>query len=155
MRGGNRHHSGRYRRPGRMQNGRVRSAQRPHGAGPYRSRKGILLGVCRGVAEYFDVSVTGMRVLVLCLALITGVWPLVGGYILAAFLMRLGPVVPPASEADAEFYDTYATSRSMGVQRLKRTYDNLDRRIQRIESIVTAREYDWERRLNETPDRDN
>jgi phage shock protein C len=37
----------------------------------------------------------------------------------------------------------------MALHRLKRTYDNLDRRIQRMESIVTSREYDWDRRLNE------
>jgi len=37
----------------------------------------------------------------------------------------------------------------MALHRLKRTFDNLDRRIQRIESIVTARDYDWERRLRE------
>jgi phage shock protein C len=35
------------------------------------------------------------------------------------------------------------------LHRLKRTYDNLDRRIQRMEHIVTSREYDWDRRLNE------
>ncbi len=37
----------------------------------------------------------------------------------------------------------------MAIQRIKRVYDSLDRRIQRMEAIVTARDYDWDRRLNE------
>jgi phage shock protein C len=40
-------------------------------------------------------------------------------------------------------------SRAMGLQRLKRTFNNLDRRVQHMESIVTGREFDWERRFRE------
>jgi phage shock protein C len=36
----------------------------------------------------------------------------------------------------------------MATQRLKRMFDNLDRRIRRMEDTVTARDYDWDRRLN-------
>jgi phage shock protein C len=36
----------------------------------------------------------------------------------------------------------------MALHRLKKTFDSLDRRIQRMEGIVTAKEYDWDRRLN-------
>jgi len=79
----------------------------------------------------------------------TGIWLILGLYILAALLMKPAPVVPFQSAEDAEFYNSYTSSRSMALHRLKRTFDNLDRRIQRIESIVTARDYDWERRLRE------
>ena len=61
--------------------------------------------------------------------------------------MKPEPVVPFQSEADEEFYNSLTTSRSMALHRLKRTYDNLDRRIQRIEGIVTARERDDARRV--------
>ncbi|MBI3301825.1 MAG: hypothetical protein HYZ72_07070 [Deltaproteobacteria bacterium] len=70
-------------------------------------------------------------------------------YFLAALLMKPEPVLPLETEGEQEFYNSYASSRRMALHRLKRTYDTLDRRIQRIESIVTSREYDWERRLNE------
>jgi phage shock protein C len=63
--------------------------------------------------------------------------------------MKPEPVLPLETEAEQEFYNSYATSRSMALHRLRRTFDQLDRRIRRIESIVTSREYDWERRLNE------
>lgn len=117
--------------------------------GLYRSRSGMILGVCKGIAEYFDLSVTGTRVLA-CIALIfSGIWPVLALYFLAALLMKPEPVLPLKTEGEQEFYDSYTSSRHMALHRLKRTYDNLDRRIQRIESLVTSREYDWERRLNQ------
>jgi phage shock protein C len=116
---------------------------------PYRSRSGMILGVCKGLAEYFDFSLFGMRVLAGILLVFSGVWPIIVLYFLAALLMKPEPVLPLKTEGEQEFYNSYASSRRMALHRLKRTYDNLDRRIQRIESIVTSREYDWDRRLNE------
>jgi phage shock protein C len=117
--------------------------------GLYRSRTGMILGVCKGIAEYFDLSVTGTRILACIVLVCSGVWPAVVLYFLAALLMKPEPVLPLKTEEEQEFYDSYASSRRMALHRLKRTYDNLDRRIQRIESVVTSREYDWDRRLNE------
>ncbi len=121
----------------------------PQTRGIYRSRNGVIFGVCQGFAEYLDVSVFWTRVIAVLLFFFTGIWPVLGLYILAALLMKPAPVVPFQSAQDAEFYNSYTSSRTMALQRLKRTFDNLDRRIQRIESIVTARDYDWERRLHE------
>lgn len=117
--------------------------------GLYRARDGAIFGVCKGVARYLDVSVFWTRVAVLVIFFLSGLWPLVMLYILAALLMKPEPVLPLETAEDTEFYHTYVTSRSAALHRLKRTYDNLERRIRRIEDIVTNTEYDWERRLNE------
>lgn len=117
--------------------------------GLYRSRQGAIFGVCRGLGEYFDISVTGVRILVLIAFLCSGFWPVGFAYIVAALIMKVEPVLPFESEDDAEFYHSYAHSSTMGVHRLKRAFDNLDRRIRRMEDIVTSRENDWERRLND------
>ncbi|MBI5093148.1 MAG: PspC domain-containing protein [Candidatus Hydrogenedentes bacterium] len=114
----------------------------------YRSRNGVIFGVCRGVAEYMGFDVFWTRVA--ALAVLFFVWPVLGWvYVLAALLMKPEPVIPLTSEEDSEFYDSYTRSRTMALHRLKRTFDALDRRIQRMESIVTARDYDWDRRLSE------
>ena len=55
--------------------------------GLYRSRNGVILGVCRGVADYFDFSVFWIRAIAVILFICTGFWPIVGVYILAALLM--------------------------------------------------------------------
>lgn len=118
-------------------------------SGPYRSRQGMIFGVCRGLAEYFDSSIAGFRIGALLLMLFTGFWPIVVVYCIAAFLMKAEPVIPFESESDQEFYDSYARSRRMGVDRLKRSYDNLDRRLQRMESIVTSPDYQWKKRFHQ------
>jgi phage shock protein C len=118
-----------------------------HG-GLYRSRKGIILGVCRGVAEYFDFSVFWARTIVFILFLFSGFWPIAALYFIAALLMKPEPVIPIQTEDQQEFYDSYVYSRKGATDRLKRRYDNLDRRIQRMEHTVTAREFDWDQRLN-------
>ncbi len=114
----------------------------------YRSRTGIIFGVCKGIAEYLDFSVFWMRVIVLCATIFMGFWP-IALYFLAALLMKPEPVLPLETEEEAEFYSSFTSSRHMALRRLKRTFDNLERRIQRMENIVTARDYDWDRRLNE------
>ena len=115
--------------------------------GPYRARNGFIFGVCRGLADHLGFSVVAMRIIVVIGTLFTGVWPGIVTYIIAALLMKPEPIVPFDSQSDAEFYNSYSANRTMALHRLKDTFDSLDRRIQRIESIVTAPDYDWDERL--------
>ncbi len=121
---------------------------RSHRNGIYRSRNGIILGVCKGLAEHFDFSVFWARVIALIFLFVVGILPAIGIYLLAALLMKPEPVIPVVNPAEKEFYDSYTYSRQGAIQRLKRRFENLQRRIQRMEHIVTSSEYDWENRLN-------
>ena len=114
----------------------------------YRSRKGMICGVCKGLAHYYGFDVFWTRVLTVVAASFVGIWPAVFMYVIAAMVMKVEPVLPLESPEDEEFYHSYSGSRTMALQRLKRTFDNLDRRIQRLESTVTTRDFDWEERLN-------
>ncbi len=119
----------------------------------YRSRRGVILGVCRGLAEHLDVRVLWVRVIAVVLLISTGFWPFAGLYLLAALILKPEPVLPLKTEGEQDFYNSYANSRTIALNRLRRTFDQLDRRIQRMENRVTNREYDWERRLR-TGERD-
>jgi len=116
--------------------------------GLYRSRNGIILGVCRGTAEYFDFSVFWTRAIVVIILFFSGFWPIMALYFIAALLMKPEPVIPIESDDQQEFYNSYIHSRKGTIDRLKRRYENLERRIQRMEHTVTGKEFDWERRLN-------
>jgi phage shock protein C len=116
--------------------------------GIYRSRNGVIFGVCRGLAEHFDFSIIWARVIAIIFLFVTGFWPVIGIYLIAALLMKPAPVIPIKTEAEQEFYDSYANSRHLAARRIKRRYENLERRIQRMEHIVTTREFDWEDKLN-------
>lgn len=116
--------------------------------GIYRSRNGIFLGVCKGLAEHFDFSIFWLRTGVFTFFLLTGLWPVIGIYLVAALLMKPEPVKPINSESEQEFYDSYVRSPSSAAQRLKRKFEKLDRRIRRMEDTVTGKEFEWERKFN-------
>ncbi|PCJ51495.1 MAG: envelope stress response membrane protein PspC [Candidatus Hydrogenedentota bacterium] len=115
----------------------------------YRARDGVICGVCKGVAEYYQFDVFWVRVLAVMAVSLTGFWPAIIMYFIAAMVMKMEPVLPLESQEDEEFYHSYSGSRTMALQRLKRTFESLDRRIQRIEGTVTKRDFDWDSRLNE------
>jgi phage shock protein C len=116
--------------------------------GLYRSRDGVFLGVCQGIADYYDLSVFWVRLGLIIVFLLSGFWPVIGIYIVAALLMKPRPVRPIESEDEQEFYDSYVHSPRSAAQRLRRKYENLERRIRRMEDKVTGREYEWERKFN-------
>ena len=115
--------------------------------GVYRSRNGVIFGVCRGLADHFDFSVLWARVIAVTFLLVSGFWPAIGLYLIATLLMKPAPVVPLKTEAEQEFYDSYTHSRRRAARRLKRRFENLERRLQRMEHTVTTREFDWESKL--------
>jgi len=110
--------------------------------GVYRSRRGIFMGVCRGLAEHFNFSVFWLRIIVFLLFLFTGFWPIGVLYIVAGLILKMEPVIPLENETDQEFYQSYTNSRESAIQRIKRKFDNIDRRIQRMEHTVTSREFE-------------
>lgn len=115
--------------------------------GIYRSRNGVFLGVCKGIAEYFDFSVFWVRMALVVVFIFSGFWPVIGVYLVAAFFMKPKPVKPIESEEEREFYDSYVHSPKSAAQRLKKKFEELERRIRGMEDKVTGREYEWERRF--------
>ena len=126
----------------------MRRWERIFDGGLYRSRQGVILGVCRGISDYFDFSLVWTRILAVIFLLVSGFWPAMGLYFIAALLMKPAPVIPIQTEAEQEFYDSYTQSRNGALYRLRRRYQKLERRIQRMEDKVTSREFDWENRMN-------
>ena len=111
----------------------------------YRSRNGVIGGICRGIADYVGVNVFWVRVAT-ALAFLA-FFPIIIAYVIAVICMPLEPVMVPVTDEDKEFYSSFSSSRTMALARLKRKFEQLERRTRRIESLVTAREYAWEHRL--------
>jgi phage shock protein C len=62
-----------------------------------------------------------------------------GLYFLAVLIIKLEPAIPVISE----------TEMGRGaMERLRMRYENMERRLRRIEAIITTSEFDWNRRLN-------
>jgi phage shock protein C len=120
---------------------------RGHGRRLYRSRNGAILGICKGIATYFDISLFWTRAIAVFLLLVSGFWPTLGAYLLAALLIKPEPVIPFDAEGEENFYDAYAHAPRRAAPGLKKRYDRLERRLRRLEDSVTAKSFDWDRRL--------
>ncbi|MGD8660805.1 MAG: envelope stress response membrane protein PspC [Desulfobacterales bacterium] len=118
------------------------------GRGLYRSRNGIILGVCRGLADYFDFSAFWIRAIAVILFIFTGFWPVVGIYFLAALLMKSAPTTYAGDGSNQRTGSRYRRTRNDTAGRLKRKWKHLEKRIRGMEDKVTSREYDWNRRFH-------
>ena len=116
--------------------------------GVYCSRDGIILGVCRGIADYFNFSVFYVRAIVVVVFIFTGFWPIIGIYILAALLMKSEPGLPYRSGSKENSYGRYTRARHDTAERFKRKWRHLEKRIRTMEDKVTSREFDWNSRFH-------
>jgi phage shock protein C len=108
--------------------------------GLYRSRNGIILGVCRGIADYFDLSAFWIRAILIVTFIFTGFWPIIGIYILAALLMKSEPGGARVSKGSKhQFNCRYKKTGFEAADRLKRKWLHLEKRIRRMEDKVTSR----------------
>jgi len=116
--------------------------------GLYRSRNGVILGVCRGLADYFDFSAFWIRAIAVILFIFTGFWPVVGSYLLAALLMKSESAKNTATGSNQRAGSRYRCTRNNTAERLKRKWKYLEKRIRRMEDKVTSREFDWNSRFH-------
>lgn len=119
----------------------------PHRNRIYRSRKSrVILGVCGGIAEHFDFPPAAVRLLLVLLALFTGpmllIWILL--YFVAGAMIREAPPEPFETSDQEEFWNTCRTSRPAALRQIHRRYQILDKRLQRMETIVTRPQFDLE-----------
>jgi phage shock protein C len=116
--------------------------------GLYRSRNGVLLGVCRGVADYLDFSLFWIRAIAVILFIFTGFWPIVGVYILAALLMKSGPAKSVGTASKQRSGGRQHCTRNDTAERLRRKWKYLEKRIRRMEDKATSQEFDWNSRFH-------
>ena len=115
--------------------------------GLFRSRSGVIMGVCKGIANRFDRSVVFVRAIAVLLFFLSGFWPAVGLYFLAAFFINLEPVAPIHNQDEGDFYQNYSTSRTAAIRSIHTRFKTLERKILRLEDAVTSREFDWDEKL--------
>lgn len=107
----------------------------------YRNRKrGILAGVCAGIADWTGFNLTALRVIVVLLA-IPFTPTIVIGYLLMALLVPVAPDNLYRDEDDEQFWRETRRAPVEGVSTLNQRFKRLDQRLQRLEAWLTSREY--------------
>jgi phage shock protein C len=111
----------------------------------YRGRNGRIFGVCEGFANYFDLNVSALRLLAILLIWFTGIFPGLLIYLVLAMVLKPAPDSMPASDEEADFWNLCHSHPDLAMDRIRRRRADLDRRLQRLESIVTSPRFDLER----------
>lgn len=111
----------------------------------YRSRKGKIFGVCQGIADWKDLPVNVLRIIVAVAIVATGVYPGIVIYALAALFMPLEPGYGTHYGEPSDGDDRHTRSR----EDLKRTFENLKRKVEGMEEEIFDKERDWDQRFHE------
>lgn len=105
-------------------------------------QRGVIAGVCAGIAEYFDWNVRLLRAAIVIIAVFTAVFPFVVAYLVLWYVME--PLSP--SEAAAGPGEPGAPpSRPTPMSEIKDRFARLDDRLRQIEECVTDREFELRR----------
>lgn len=111
----------------------------------HRAPDGILLGVCKGFALSRNLPVAAVRLAVVALTMVTGFWPGIALYILAAALME-APSQDSPSTGEEGFRPHSRADRARLMRDLKERILRLDKRIRRMEDQVVRPDFRWDSR---------
>ncbi|MDR1298147.1 MAG: PspC domain-containing protein [Deltaproteobacteria bacterium] len=109
--------------------------------GPFRSKRGLLLGVARGLAEHYQISAVMLRLVVVAVSLLLAFWPVVLLYIAAAAVMPAEPRVFPVSERDKEIVLLCEADPAALMSGLAVRADDVEKKVRRLEDRVTSRSF--------------
>jgi phage shock protein C len=133
---------------------RERRSERRAGVHPARNRlyrdreRGILAGVCAGIADYFDLPTILVRTGVV-LGLFFFTFPTIAGYLILALVLRPRPPELFESEEDEAFWRRVRAEPKRTAADLERRFRDLERRLRDAEAHVTSRAFDLDRRMRD------
>jgi phage shock protein C len=102
----------------------------------YRSDHGLFFGVCGGIAEHFDLPVWAVRLLYLLLS-VPFLPFMVVLYIVLGLTLKKRPLTFGGTGLGEGMWAECGGSRAEALRLLKQRFEALDKRLQRMESIVT------------------
>ncbi len=115
----------------------------------YRDReRGILAGVCAGIADYFGIEPILVR-LVTVLGLVFFFPPTIIAYIVLALALPTKPPTLYTNRDEEAFWRGVSTAPSDTFQSLKRKFQDLEPRLGRIETQVTSGDFDLHRKFRD------
>jgi len=112
----------------------------------YRSRKGMIFGVCQGIADWKGINAGYIRLSLVILTVFTGFFPFGLLYLIAAFFL---PVEPAYRERRSSYSRSHV---KRGFYDLKQEFDDLASRFNSSTGSGSTgssnNERDWDRRFN-------
>jgi phage shock protein C len=115
------------------------------------SDRGIIAGVCAGIADYIGVEPIVMR-LVAVLGLVFFFPPTIVVYVILALVLRPKPPALYASPDEEAFWRGVGTAPADTLQSLKRKFVDLEARLAQMEGQVTSGDFELHRKFRDLGD---
>lgn len=112
------------------------------------TERGMLAGVCAGIAHYFGIRPSYVR-LTAILGLILFFVPTALAYLALALTLRPKPPKLYQSTDEEEFWRGVSTAPNQALQSLQHRFRVLDQRLARMESLVTSNELELRRKFRD------
>ena len=106
--------------------------------------RGIIAGVCAGIADYIGVEPIIVRLLAL-LALFLFFPPTIAAYIILALVLRPKPPALYASPDEEAFWRSVGTAPAGTLHSLNRKFADLEARLGQMESQVASGDFELHR----------
>ena len=116
-------------------------------------QRGIIAGVCAGVADYFDWNLKLLRAALVIVFLFTGFFPIVIAYCVLWYVMDPIDADTAAASGYSGGGDSPYGGGSAGAARrptmaeVQARFERLDNRLREIEECVTDKEFELRREL--------
>ena len=114
-------------------------------------RDGKIMGVCAGIADYFDIKVGIVRVLT-CIGLIPFGAFIVIGYFVLGFALSPKPVDLYEDEQEEEFWKQTRKSPDYTAADMRSRFRDIERRTGDMEAYMTSKRFRLERELRALED---
>ncbi len=115
-------------------------------------RRGRIMGVCAGIADYFDVRPSMVRLLTVIAAFITGFFFTIAAYVLLGFILEAKPEEIATDPEEEKFWRKARTKPEYTKVDLRNRYEDIEHRIRKMEAYMTSKQFRLNRELRELED---
>ncbi|PCI59897.1 MAG: envelope stress response membrane protein PspC [Kordiimonadales bacterium] len=117
-------------------------------------QEGKILGVCAGLADYLDVKVGVVRVLMVLAAIFTGPGTpmIIIGYFILGFVLDAKPRDLYEDEQEEEFWKQTRQAPDYTAAELRKRFRDVERRTRDMEAYMTSKRFKLERDLRALED---
>ncbi|MEE8370558.1 MAG: envelope stress response membrane protein PspC [Sphingomonadales bacterium] len=115
-------------------------------------RNGRCMGVCAGIADYFDVRPGVVRLITIIVTVMSGIWPGVCAYFILGFMLDVKPDEIYEKPEEDEFWRKARNHPDYTRVDLNKRFDDIERRTRDMEAYITSKRFRLDRELRSLED---
>jgi len=115
-------------------------------------RDGRFLGVCAGLADYFGIRASVIRLIAIILSIMGFFLPVIIGYFILAFVLEDKPEAMYENPKEDKFWQDVRTRPDYTSVDLRRRFRDLERRTRNMEAEVVSSQFKLHREFSKLDD---